>query len=136
MSKHSLIKYKCAKFLYKFRSDPDLTETEAKVVQIFRQLLNRKGAELVVAPVSHKRYIKWEDMTAILHERMIVVSNHKYYYSIYLPDKTVTNIANRFDAKLEIIRAQIDNEVEENVNASLNTIIDNIKQDDKRKRKK
>lgn len=123
-----LINYKIAKrkYLHMTNRKP-LTETQASIVRIYRRLLFKPDSELLVAPLSGKKYLKWKDVTAIIAYGAIVIVNHKYYYSVDIPDDVAKRLIYHFDIQVEKKRTKMENELTANINSSLSSILHEIK---------
>jgi len=60
------IRYKLAKRQYKRDiANNGLSDIQNNVIAIYKRLLSRYDSEMVVAPISGKKFLKWRDITAI-----------------------------------------------------------------------
>ena len=125
-----LIKYKLAKRQYKRdHTSNDLTDIQSNVISIYMRLLSRYDSEMVVAPLSGKKYLKWRDIKAILRHGTIIIINHKYYYSVQVPNYYIDKLTYKFDCKLERRRIKMEKQMDNDVNSSLTDILNGIQSD-------
>lgn len=122
------IKYKLAKREYiRDKKCADLTETQTNVINIYKNILSKFDSTMLVAPISGKKYLKWKDMTAILKNGTIIIINHKYYYNVQVPNYYIDKLNYKFDCKLERRRNKMEQELDNDINESLNKILDYLK---------
>lgn len=95
---------------------------------ICSKLINNPNTELVVSPLSSKKYIKSDDSNifVILQGRTVQIINHTYSYSILTDDKTWEKIMSLFNYEQERRCLKLESEVDVNIKKSLKNISNNL----------
>lgn len=95
---------------------------------ICQKLINNPNTELIVSPLSSKKYIKSDDSNifVILQGRTVQIINHTYSYSILTDDKTWEKIMGLFNQEQERRCLKLESEVEVNIKKSLKNISNNL----------
>ncbi len=130
-------KHKFRRFLQKLaiditkRLDPaniEKTSHGRECFLICQKLVNDPNTELIVSPLSSKKYIKSDDSNifVILQGRTVQIINHIYSYSILLDDKTWEKIMNLFNQEQEKRCLKLESEAEVNIKKSLKNISNNL----------
>jgi hypothetical protein len=112
----------------KERFDPTLpVPVEEKItVEICKKLILDPESKLTFAPISGKRFIKNEskNMFVVIEHHTINLINHVYSYSVYLSSQTdYKEIIQNFDGILENRRQTLEDEIRNNIQHSLQTIL-------------
>jgi len=112
----------------KERFDPTLpVPVEEKItVEICKKLILDPESKLTFAPISGKRFIKNEtkNMFVVIENHTINLINHVYSYSVYLSSQTdYKEIIQNFDGILENRRQTLEDEIRNNIQHSLQTIL-------------
>jgi hypothetical protein len=84
---------------------------------------------LTYAPKSHKRFIKndMNDMFIVVENRTVNLINHVYSYTVYIEDVELYNtLIDSFDIELEKRREDLENEIKNNIQHSLNNILNKL----------
>ena len=113
----------------KFDPTPPIPEEERITVEICKKLINDPESKLTYAPISNKRFIKNEEknMFVVIENYTINFINHVYSYSVYLSKTTDYNgIISNFDKVLESERQQLEDEIKNNIQHSLKTILEKL----------
>jgi len=115
-----IIKYKIVKYVHiHSQSYKEQTEIESNAITIFKNLLSKADAELTIAPISVKKIVRWNDMTAILSENRITIFDNNMYYDILISMAAAERLISKFNMTLEARALKIESEVKNNSNASL-----------------
>ena len=95
---------------------------------ICSKLINNPNTELIVSPLSSKKYIKSDDSNifVILQGRTVQIINHTYSYSILTDDKTWEKIMGLFNYEQERRCLKLESEVDVNIKKSLKNISNNL----------
>ena len=95
---------------------------------ICQKLINNPESELIVSPLTGKRYIKNDESSifVIIQGRTVQIINHIYSYSIHLDDKTYERVIATFNHEQEKRCIRLESEAEVNIKHSLKNIINNL----------
>jgi hypothetical protein len=95
---------------------------------IHKKLIKDKETELLLAPISSKRYLKNEKfgITVVIHSRNAEIINHVYSYSIRLDEKSWEKIVREFNEELESRREEFEVEITANIKNSLKNILNSM----------
>jgi hypothetical protein len=110
----------------RFDPTPPIPEEEKITVEICKKLIMDSESKLTFAPISGKRFIKNENknMFVVIEHHTINLINHVYSYSVYLSSQTdYKEITQSFDGILEIKRQLLEDEIRNNIQHSLQTIL-------------
>lgn len=113
----------------KFDPTQPVPEEEKITIEICRKLINNPSSKLTYAPLSEKRFIhnQDKDMYIVLHQNTINLINHVYSYSIYLSDhESYLEIIESFDSLLDKERLKLEDEIKNNIQHSLESILKKI----------
>jgi hypothetical protein len=102
----------------------DPTDFEQETVAICRNLISREDSELLISPVSGKRYIKnpSSQIFFIIQDGMVDIINHTYSYNVRISLKAYQRLIKAFDHQVEMRRQAMEDEIRSNVKHSLKTI--------------
>ena len=108
------------------RTNTDSAERDAS--QVFRKMVKSENSELLISPISNKKYVKNDDkqVLLILDDYQITLINHVFSYTIRLSQKTARNLVDTFNVETERRRLEMEAEFKTNVRHSLQTIITNL----------
>ena len=110
----------------RFDPTPPIPEEEKITVEICKKLIMDPESKLTFAPISGKRFIKNENknMFVVIEHHTINLINHVYSYSVYLSSQTdYKEITQSFDGILENKRQLLEDEIRNNIQHSLQTIL-------------
>jgi hypothetical protein len=95
---------------------------------IVRKMISHPESKFSIAPLSYKRYIINQslDLFIIIEDNRVEITNHIYHYVIKLSNKETTKLTKQFDAKLEKIRIQYEDEIKSQVTNTLQKIFDKV----------
>ena len=95
---------------------------------ICQKLISNPESELIVSPLTAKRYIKNDESSifVIIQGRTVQIINHIYSYSIHLNDKTYERVIATFNHEQEKRCVKLESEAEVNIKHSLKNIINNL----------
>lgn len=107
-----------------------ISEYIQEFMAIHKKLLRDKETELLLAPISSKKYLKNEKfgITVVLHGRNAEIINHVYSYSIHLDSKSWLKVDNEFNEELENRREEFEVEIKSNIKKSLKNILNSMSQ--------
>lgn len=110
------------------RKKKDYTVNEVKSSAIFRRLLNHENSTYLIAPLSHKRYIKNEllGIFIVLSGSKLNITNHVYNYDIDINDDLSFRLQTMFDEKVESARLEFEKEMQSQIQHSLLKILDKL----------
>lgn len=108
------------------RSEP--TDFEGETIAICRSLIKRADSELLISPLSGKRFIKNLDSQIyfIIQDGMVDIINHTYSYNVKITLKAYQRIIKAFDTEVENRRQEMEDEIRSNVKHSLKTIFQTL----------
>jgi hypothetical protein len=97
---------------------------------ICRNLIHNPNSELLIAPISRKKYIKNEEygIFITMEEGEVTITNHTYSYFIKLPDLDWDKLKHFFKKEMEERALQMEKDLEVQIKDSLSTIYNNIVQ--------
>jgi hypothetical protein len=103
------------------KKDPQQTS----ILLICKKIITNKDSTLLIAPISGKRYIKYEkgNLFIILSKEQIEIINHVYSYIIPMNSIILHKIEKIFDNRLEEIRLDMEMEIKNNIQKSLNQLL-------------
>ena len=110
----------------KFDPQPPVPEEVDTCINIVLKVLDYPDTDLVLAPISKKRFIvnKKRKISITIAERSVCIINHVYSYSVYLSKNSDYNeIVGSFDKILEDKRQCLEDEIRSNIQHSLQTIL-------------
>lgn len=113
----------------KFDPKPPISLEEDSSVQICNRLIENQNSKLTYAPKSHKRFIKNDDydMFIVINNRTINLINHVYSYNVFIEnDELYSNLIDKFDEELEKRRQDLENEITNNIQHSLQSILSKV----------
>ena len=102
-----------------------LDENERLSSSICRNLIKHPQSTFLIAPLSHKRYIRNEvlQMFIILQDDRMNITNHIYNYDISLRQDTSERLNRIFDHKVEESRSKFESEMKSQIRHSLHLIL-------------
>jgi hypothetical protein len=103
------------------KKDPQQTS----ILLICKKIISNKDSTLLIAPISGKRYIKYEkgNLFIILSKEQIEIINHVYSYTIPMNSIILHKIEKIFDNRLEEIRLDMEMEIKNNIQKSLSQLL-------------
>jgi len=113
----------------RFDPTPPVPEEEKITIDICSKLLDDPNSKLTIAPLVNKRFVKnkEKDMYIVIHEHTINLINHVYSYSIYVSDsQSYVDIVNKFDKMLDEERLKLEEEIKNNIQHSLSSILNKL----------
>jgi hypothetical protein len=125
-----LFKRLCLKIYLKIKniSKPNMSHVDVNEVKssaICRKLISHPDSTFLIAPLSHKRYIKNDSlgMFIVLSNSRINITNHVYNYDVSLTHTISDKLNNMFDKKVESLRLEFETEIKSQIKHSLTTIL-------------
>jgi len=102
-----------------------IDENEKKSYAICRKLLSHPDSIFLIAPLSHKRYIKNDSLGVfiVLSDKRINITNHVYNYDVNLTQIISDKLNNLFDNKVDRLRLEFEFEIKSQIKHSLTTIL-------------
>jgi hypothetical protein len=103
-------------------------KNEVKSSAICRRLISHPDSKFLIAPLSHKRYIKNDPlgMFIVLSDNRINITNHIYNYDVSLNSDTSDKLNKMFDNKVELLRQTFETEIKSQIKHSLTTILEKL----------
>ena len=119
---------KVAIYLSKKTNPKSVNENSKICLNICRRLIRDKHSKLLIAPISGKKYIKNSELGlfVIMDGGKISITNHVYHYDIFLDMKEWEKISKIFDARTESDRQIYENEIHNQIEFSLQSILDKV----------
>ena len=110
------------------RKKRDYTINEVKSSAIFRKLITHPNSTFLIAPLSHKRYIKNEllGIFIVLSTSRLNITNHVYNYDIDINEDLALRLQSMFDEKVELTRLELEKEMQSQIQHSLLKILDKL----------
>jgi hypothetical protein len=95
---------------------------------ICRRLIHNPNSELLIAPISRKKYIKNEQygIFITMEEGEVTITNHTYSYFIKLPDIDWSKLKDFFKKEMEERALQMEKDLDIQIKHSLETIYSKI----------
>lgn len=110
------------KFVRSFEKKPNLSNIQKQSISIAKRALYNKRADLLIAPLSDFKYIRYDDIFIKLENQMITIINGKYLYQISIPSKYSDELSKKFNNKVELVRSDWENTIREKTEKSLSSI--------------
>jgi hypothetical protein len=106
----------------------DYTINEVKSSAIFRKLITHPNSTFLIAPLSHKRYIRNEllGIFIVLSTSRLNITNHVYNYDIDINENLELRLQSMFDEKVELNRLELEKEMQRQIQHSLLKILDKL----------
>jgi hypothetical protein len=106
----------------------NFSNNEIKSSAIFRKLVNHPDSTFLIAPLSHKRYIKNEKLGIfiLLYNSRLNITNHIYNYDIDVCEGLFDKLSSIFDVKVEKIRSEFEIEMQSQIQHSLTKILEKV----------
>lgn len=103
-------------------------KNEIKSSAICRRLISHPDSKFLIAPLSHKRYIKNDPlgMFIVLSNNRINITNHIYNYDVNLSPLISDKLNDMFDNKVELLRQTFETEIKSQIKHSLTTILEKL----------
>jgi hypothetical protein len=103
-------------------------KNEIKSSAICRRLISHPDSKFLIAPLSHKRYIKNDPlgMFIVLSNNRINITNHIYNYDVNLSPAISDKLNDMFDNKVEFLRQTFETEIKSQIKHSLTTILEKL----------
>jgi hypothetical protein len=100
------------------------TDFECETLAICRSLIKRADSELLISPLSGKRFIKNANSQIyfIIQDGMVDIINHTYSYNVRITLKAYQRLVKTFDMEVEARRQLMEDEIRSNVKHSLKSI--------------
>lgn len=95
---------------------------------ICRRLIHNPNSELLIAPISRKKYIKNEQygIFITMEDGEVTITNHTYSYFIKLPDIDWSKLKDFFKKEMEERALQMEKDLDVQIKHSLETIYSKI----------
>jgi hypothetical protein len=95
---------------------------------ICRRLIHNPNSELLIAPISRKKYIKNEQygIFITMEDGEVTITNHTYSYFIKLPDIDWSKLKDFFKKEMEERVLQMEKDLDVQIKHSLETIYSKI----------
>ena len=105
-----------------------LDPAELDAANVFRKMAKSEKSELLISPISDKRYVKNDErqVLLILDNYEITLINHVFSYTIRISQKTAKQLVDTFNTETEKRRLEMESEFKNNVRHSLQTIISSL----------
>lgn len=105
-----------------------IDENEIKSSAICRKLLSHPDSLFLIAPLSHKRYIKNDSLGVfiVLSNNRINITNHIYNYDVNLTQIVSDKLNNMFDNKVDALRLEFESDIKSQIKHSLTTILERL----------
>jgi hypothetical protein len=99
-----------------------------KCSTICRKLIHSEDSELIIAPISDKKYIRNDKLGIFvtMDGGQVTVTNHTYSYFIKLGDAEWIKLKDFFKKEMELRAMQMEKEMEYQIKHSLDTIYTKI----------
>lgn len=110
------------------RNVKNYTSNEIKSSAIFRKMVNHPNSNLLIAPLSQKRYIKNKKLGIfiILSDFRLNITNHVYNYDIDINWDLSKKLQKLFDERVETSRVLLESEMQGQIQHSLLKILDKV----------
>ena len=95
---------------------------------ICRKLIHSQSSDLLIAPISRKKYIKNEKLGIFItmEDGEVTITNHTYSYFIKLSDTEWNKLKDFFKNEMELRAMHMEKEMEYQIRHSLDTIYTKI----------
>ena len=111
----------------KYSSDSriPISQTQKMCMSIARKLIRHSDSKFDIGPKSGKKYITNPNLGLfiIFDKRALSVTNHVYHYDVILNDRNWDKIIKMYDAKVEEITQEYEDQVMSRIEHSLDSIL-------------
>jgi hypothetical protein len=101
---------------------------ELECLIICKKMIQRPDSVLLLTPLTNKRYIKNDPLSIFItiDGGLINVINHKYSYVVPMSDRSIKEINDIFNTKVENQRKKMEDEITSNIKHSLRDISNSL----------
>ena len=96
---------------------------------ICRKLIHSQNSDLLIAPISRKKYIKNEKLGIfiVMVDQHINITNHTYNYSVFISPRDWQRIVYFFEHETETRKNQYEDEIKSQITHSLDRMLEDLK---------
>jgi hypothetical protein len=102
--------------------DQDLNEVQISSYSLIKKLIKHDDSDLIYSPISNTYYIENGDYYVRFTNNSLTVTNGKFSYYVWLPDKKMESLQSLFHAKLESKKEVLDKKYDRNTLKSFEEI--------------
>jgi hypothetical protein len=106
-----------------------LDEIQIRTIFNVRQMITKKDATLLIAPISSICYIEWSHYFIRFGDSAVTITNGKYSYYIWLPSSHIDKLKDIFYRNVEVRRKQMEEKYNKRTLDNLNLISEDLKND-------
>lgn len=113
---------------YSYETSQPASQTQKMSMSIARKLIKHPESKFDIGPKSGKKYITNSelDLFIIFDKRALSITNHVYHYDVILSDRNWNKIIKMYDAKVEEITQNVEDQVMYQIEHSLENIIKKV----------
>ena len=113
-------------------SNKELDEVQLRTIYNVRQMISKKDATLLIAPISGVCYIEWKHYFIRFGDSAVTITNGKYSYYIWLPSSHLDKLKDIFYRNVESRRKKMEEKYDKRTLENLNLISEDLKNDQNR----
>lgn len=113
---------------YSYEANQPVSQTQKMSMSIAKKLIKHPESKFDIGPKSGKKYITNSELELfiIFDKRALSITNHVYHYDVILSDRNWDKIIKMYDAKVEEITQQYEDQVMYQIEHSLENIIKKV----------
>jgi len=111
------------------KSYKGLDEVQIRTISNVRQMISKKDATLLIAPISGICYIEWRHYFIRFGDSAVTVTNGKYSYYVWLPSSHLDKLKDIFYRNVEVRRKKMEEKYDKRTLENLNAISEDLKND-------
>lgn len=110
-------------------NNKELDEVQIRTIYNVRQMICKKDATLLIAPISGICYIEWKHYFIRFGDSAVTITNGKYSYYIWLPSSHLDKLKDIFYRNVESRRKKMEEKYDKRTLENLNLISEELKND-------
>jgi hypothetical protein len=113
---------------YSYDANQPVSQTQKMSMSIAKKLIKHPESKFDIGPKSGKKYITNSELKLfiIFDKRVLSITNHVYHYDIILTDRNWDKIIKMYDAKVEEITQEYEDQIMYQIEHSLEKIIKKV----------
>ena len=100
-----------------------LTDAQQISIDIVKKAIYHLDADLLIAPVSDTRYIRFSNIFIRIENANVTIINGLYSYHIVLPEAAIADLCIKFNTRLEKKRKRFEQDIMVKMKRSLSDIL-------------
>jgi hypothetical protein len=111
------------RFFLGFSPNAPLSENQEIAISIVKKSIAHPDAELLMAPITGTRYIKYKEIFIVIENCLVTIINGTYSYHVTIPERETYQLVDKFNYRLEFLRKNWETAIRNKTKRSLTTIL-------------